>query len=447
MAVYNILDFGAEEGKLCTQAIQKALSACKKTGGTVVIPAGTFVSGTLELYSHTSLWLEAGAVLKGSSRMEDYPGYGYVHNELGEVRGLLHAHGQENISVLGEGEIDFTGDAFYDYSKPMVKDLDLESLSETQKQEFVVAFEERPNQMLFFRNCRNIHIKDVTLRNAACWGLVFSICEDILVSGVRIRFGLRLPNVDGMHIIGCRNVRIDHCDIVSGDDCIAVSGIDGWMEENRNIIVSNCLLCSSSAAIRFGYWNSRVKNCQVNNCTVYDSNRAVCIMSCGGGYVENIQINGLIVETRSRAGGWWGMGEAIYIVGHSHEVHTVPTDHGDYDGTPRKVNIRNIRIRDLYAECENGIILAGDHYNIENIRIDQATIRIKDSTNRSYFKNRLDLSPGQTVKELEEGTVCWLYAEEVSKVVLQDVHAENGMVENRMKITEVIRNCREMERG
>lgn len=445
MSVFNITQFGAKaDGSICTEAIQQALNACRQTGGMVVIPAGVYRSGTLELFSNTTLYLEAGAVLKGSEKMEDYPGFGYVHNELGEVHCLLHASDQENISILGEGKIDFNADAFFDYERPMIPDLDVESLSETQRKEFVVYFKERPNQMIFFRKCRRIRVKDVTLCNAACWGMVFSICENVNVAGVTIRFGIRLPNDDGIHIMGCKNVLIDNCDIVSGDDCIALSGIDAWTEENRNIIISNCLLSSSSAAIRLGYWNSHVKNCQINNCTVYDANRAVCIMACNGGLVENIQINGLLVETRSRVGGWWGMGEAVYIVGHKHDVHTVLTDHGEFDEGPRKVNIRNIIIRDLTAECENGIILAGDHYNIENIRFYNTTVKIKDSTNREYFGTRLDLAPGKTVKELPAGSVCWLYAEEIKDVSFEGVHVENGMEENQLEISEMISNCKNL---
>lgn len=446
MGVFNILDYGAKaDGTMCTAAIQNAINACSREGGTVLIPAGTYMSGTLELFSNMTLYLEAGAVLKGSPDMRDYPGYGYIHNELGEVRGLLHADFQENVNIAGEGEIDFNGDAFYDYSRPMVETLEVDALSETQKQEFVVYYKERPNQMIFFHRCKNIRVRDVVLRNAACWGLVFDVCEQVKVDEITIRFGIRLPNDDGIHVISCRNVLIKGCDIVAGDDCIALSGIDAWMVENNNIIISDCLLSSSSAGIRIGYWNSRVRNCQIHNCRIYDANRGICIMSCPGGYVENIQISGLQIETRSRVGGWWGSGEAVYIVGLPHGINLTQSGHEKYDETPRKVNISNIMVRDLAAECESGIVIAGDDYNISGLHFYNITVKIKDGTNREYFGNRLDLAPGNTVKELEEGKVCWLYAEEVENVTMEDVTVTNGMIENKMEVAQYVINCKGMK--
>lgn len=74
--IISILTFGAvaDNGKTNNaQAINKAIeAAAEKGGGKVVVPAGTFVTGTIYLKSNVMLVLEQGAVLKGSPRLEDY---------------------------------------------------------------------------------------------------------------------------------------------------------------------------------------------------------------------------------------------------------------------------------------------------------------------------------------------------------------------------------------
>ncbi|MFC1454444.1 glycosyl hydrolase family 28-related protein [Verrucomicrobiota bacterium] len=73
---YNIIDYGAvDDGSTVnTKCIQKAIDDCANNGGgTVYFPAGTFISGTLCLKSYVNLHLEAGAILRGSKDLSDYP--------------------------------------------------------------------------------------------------------------------------------------------------------------------------------------------------------------------------------------------------------------------------------------------------------------------------------------------------------------------------------------
>ena len=72
---YLITDFRAvaDTSQLSTQAIQSAIDACAAAGGgRVVVPAGHFKTGSIVLKSHVNLHLENGAVLYGSTRLEDY---------------------------------------------------------------------------------------------------------------------------------------------------------------------------------------------------------------------------------------------------------------------------------------------------------------------------------------------------------------------------------------
>ena len=113
MSKLYITDFGARPGDLCTASIQKALDASTAAGGeTVVVPRGTFYTGSLNLGT-SSLELEKGAVLMGSANIDDYAPIGYDHAEMGNVRSLIYAVEAEGIRVYGEGTIDFNGDSFF----------------------------------------------------------------------------------------------------------------------------------------------------------------------------------------------------------------------------------------------------------------------------------------------------------------------------------------------
>ena len=81
----NIAEFGAvADGKTVnTLAIQAAIDACHANGGgRVVIPAGTYVTGSLFLRSHVELHLEQGAKLIASTHLEDY--HECLSSELGQ---------------------------------------------------------------------------------------------------------------------------------------------------------------------------------------------------------------------------------------------------------------------------------------------------------------------------------------------------------------------------
>src|SRR5438874_5008260 len=67
--IYNVRDFGAKgDGKtLDTAALQAAIDACTDAGGgTVLVPAGTFLIATVELKSNVTLHIAASGKLLGT---------------------------------------------------------------------------------------------------------------------------------------------------------------------------------------------------------------------------------------------------------------------------------------------------------------------------------------------------------------------------------------------
>ena len=112
--MYIITDYGAVgDGRtLNTAAIQRALDDCGKTGGTVLVPPGTWLTGSLFLHSNTELHLEKGAVLLGSPNLADYNELNaYEQNWQSTAEGwsgkhLILAIEVENVALTGEGCID-----------------------------------------------------------------------------------------------------------------------------------------------------------------------------------------------------------------------------------------------------------------------------------------------------------------------------------------------------
>jgi polygalacturonase len=115
--VINVKDFGAiGDGKtMNTNAIQKAIDKCAVTGGLVYLPAGTYLSGSLEIKSNVSLHISAGATLLGSTNIADYDQHRSDESSYNDAflrHSLLYAENAENITITGRGIIDGQGGSF-----------------------------------------------------------------------------------------------------------------------------------------------------------------------------------------------------------------------------------------------------------------------------------------------------------------------------------------------
>jgi len=224
-----ITEFGAVgDGRtLNTNSIQKAIdSIAMRGGGTILVPPGVFLSGTLQLRSNTNLHLTTGAVLRGSDNLKDYV-------LGGRVVGLLFTQDATNVSISGQGTIDGNGDTFMDLTR--AKHIENAGVQWTrQKEHFREVLtgigdgpavpKDRPFQMIIFSDCRMVTIRDVLITNSPFWTVHFADCDGVLVSGVRIWCNLLVPNNDGVDFTSSSNVIMSDCDIRTGDDCVAITG-------------------------------------------------------------------------------------------------------------------------------------------------------------------------------------------------------------------------------
>jgi polygalacturonase len=415
---YNILDYGAKEGILCTTAIQTAFDAASASGhGTVVVPAGTWRTGTINMKG-ASLHLGKGAVLKASPDIADYPFYGFVHNEMGNVLSLLYSMDGEGITISGEGTIDLNGDSFYDFSKPVVPQSRV-SFTREQREECTVSFEERPNQPIMFRRIKHLSLRGIRIINAPCWTVSFIECRDVRVTDLTIDNSLRIPNNDGIHFVSCTDVIVRGCNISAGDDCIALTCITDWNKPVERVVISDCILRSCSKAISIGYMHSIIRDVTISNCVVYESNRAMVVMaSAGTGLVENVTVSNLRLDTRIRAGNWWGNGEPVCIMGTRHNCERYR------DPPPEQrfpVSIRNILFQNLICSGENVIAVIGENNSVQHIIFDHLFFELKDSDNLPLKGRTVDLSPGEQKAELpDNGVPYWLFIKDALGVDVQN---------------------------
>jgi polygalacturonase len=406
----------------------------------VVVPAGEFITGTLNL-GRASLYLEKGAVLKGSADSQDYRTVGFKHNEMGDTRSLLYSLHNHDIRISGEGTIDLNGDHFYHMDQPNIPPT-LVPMNEKQKAECTRLFNKqnpRPNQPIFFFDCQRVRVQDIRIINAPCWTMSFVECQDVRVIGLTIDNDLRIPNNDGMHFCSCKNIFIRGCNISSADDCISITAITDWDKPSEDFVISDCIMRSCSKALVVGYMHSIVRNVCISNCIIKESNRAFCIMaSSQTGLVENVQLSNVRLDTSVRAGYWWGNGEAICLMGvHHHLNYARPAPDRNFP-----VNIRNIRFQNIICTTENALGIVGEGDNVRDVHFNGLSVGLKDSDNLPLKGRMIDLSPGEQTASLpDDNQPYWLHLQSV-----QDVTVENAFIApfhgQQPKVSKV--NCKDL---
>src|SRR5215218_10364846 len=207
----EVTKYGAkgDSTTLNTTAIQKAINDCNRTGGgKVIFPAGKYLSGTIVLKDNVTLSLQKGAVILGSTNVEDYQNLDPFADGLGTDVGwaLVVAVDAKNIGIEGEGAIDGQG------SKLKAEQIKTDLRPEGER------WGRRPFLLRIVR-CNGVSVKGVTLFYAAAWTSHYFQSTNVNIEGVKI-VSRGIAHNDGIDIDGCQHVRIKGCDIVSGDDAL-----------------------------------------------------------------------------------------------------------------------------------------------------------------------------------------------------------------------------------
>ena len=301
---YNALQQGAVgDGRtLNTKSLQSAIDALhEKGGGQLYFPAGRYWTGSLQLKSNVTLYLEKEAVLLGSTSPYDYPGFSTekelkVNNDHFD-QALIYVEGAENIDITGEGCIDGQGRELA---------LTIDSLHHTGElvDKHYNTYRKRPNtrpKLLFMRNCRKVELRKTNFRSGAAWGLSFSLCADLTIDSLHVE-NRAYWNNDGIDISDCKEVRISNCFINSADDgiCLKSHNRGAW---NDRVSISNCHIISSASAIKFGTESlGGFKNVTIDNIRIKDTFRsAIAIESVDGAEIENVKLENIEIVCPGRA--------------------------------------------------------------------------------------------------------------------------------------------------
>ncbi|CAK8544469.1 unnamed protein product [Lathyrus sativus] len=293
----SITEFGAvgDGITLNTKAFQNAIfylnSFSDKGGAKLFVPAGRWLTGSFDLISHLTLWLDKDAVILGSTNSEDWPvvdplpSYGRGRELPGaRHRSLIYGSDLTDVIITGnEGIIDGQGSIWW--SKFRNKTLDYT----------------RPH-LVELMNSTGILISNLTFLNSPFWTIHPVYCSQVTVQNVTILAPLDSPNTDGIDPDSSDDVCIEDCYISTGDDLIAIKS--GWDEygiafgrPSTNIIIHRLVgKTQVSAGIAIGSeMSGGVSNVHAQDIRFYDSYTAIRIKTSPGrgGYVRNIYVSNI----------------------------------------------------------------------------------------------------------------------------------------------------------
>jgi polygalacturonase len=286
-AVYDIRDFGAKSGgkMVCTQSIQRAIDKCAGDGGgTVYLPAGEWLTGTVYLESHVTIRLGAGCVLLGSKNKGDYGRPRKLRGSEDETFSywaIFAGKGLQHIAIRGQGTIDGQGINFKYKGGPRPKNIYLEG-------------------------CRDVLIEGVRLRNAGSWMQHYRDCDRLTIRDIAV-FNHVSYNNDGLNIDSCRDVTITGCVVDSDDDAVVLKSLS--LKPCENITISDCVISSHCNSIKMGTESGGgFQNITVGNCTIcspryskviYGRQRGlagVALEIVDGGTLERVVVSNITIK-------------------------------------------------------------------------------------------------------------------------------------------------------
>ncbi len=280
--IYNVRDFGAkgDGNTLDTAAVQAAIDACNKDqGGTVLVPAGVFVIGTIEMKSNVTLHIAQSGKLLGSDDGKQYHAADAIplsgDSTLGDGNvGLIFAVNAQNIVIEGPGMIDGQGGQFRSPSRGVMPPAG-------------ISGSHRPYHLLFHR-CKNLTVRDIFLFQSAFHSVRIIQSSYVKLDGIHIYNRVNRNN-DGFHFISSQYVHVSNCDVECQDDACALFG------SCKFVTVANCSFSTRWSVFRFG--GGEAENITVSNCLIYQTYGCPIKMRCGpGSRFENISFSNLVMK-------------------------------------------------------------------------------------------------------------------------------------------------------
>jgi polygalacturonase len=311
---FNVRDFGAvgDGNNLDSPAINRAIDAAAKAGGgTVVVPAGTYLSGSIHLQNNIHLLIDAGATILGAPQKlnaydetEPFPGIAYqdgghcyFHNSL------IWGENLTNVFISGNGMIN--GGGLTRDSGILDKMCGYDHFRSPNTNVFTPV--RLGNKSIALKLCKNVLIRDITIFHGGHFAILVTGCDNLTVDNVTMD-----TDRDGIDIDCCRNTMVSNCRINSpGDDglCPKSTCALGRPVITENLTIVNCQVSGffegtlldgtmkprpgGQGRIKFGTEASGgFRNCTVANCT-FRSCKGLALEEVDGGILENITVNNI----------------------------------------------------------------------------------------------------------------------------------------------------------
>jgi polygalacturonase len=328
-AVFNVRDFGAagDGTNIDTAAFQKALDTCAQSGGgEVLVPAGSYLVGSVQMGAHTTLKLAQDSFIIGTSNMDDYPMTAIRWEGRWEEGrcGLIYATNADDIAIVGPGTIE---------GNPKV--------AAPQNPRGAVVLEPIA--------CNGVRWEGFSVTQGDNWATHPTYCSDVVIRNVRIT-GRR----DGIDIDSCSHVVIDGCNINTSDDSISLKSGRGAQavavgRPTEDVVITNCTLIDHRfASIGIGSETSGgIRNIHISHCTFAARSFGIYIKTRigRGGVIENISGDDLEVAS----GGFLEIN--LVSSGNSNTADDPVAGLAGYP-TGQNFSFSNVRLKDATTLCE-----------------------------------------------------------------------------------------------
>jgi polygalacturonase len=236
----DVTHYGAEGSRIWSQlvhadtaAFQRAIDDCaRQGGGTVWVPAGSWLIGPIRLASGIRLHLAHGAELAATSEAEAYPPDADGHN-----RGVIEIANAHDVAIDGDGLLDGQGAVWWERMRAVWRSDPAFATDGAVRQRF---HDTRP-RLILVHDSRRVAIRGITIANSPSYHVVIQASEDVAVTGTTITAPAHAPNTDGIDPIDSRHVWIARNHISVGDDMVAIksdradSGHPGGASEDIEI--------------------------------------------------------------------------------------------------------------------------------------------------------------------------------------------------------------------
>ena len=365
--VFNVRDLGAKgDGTtLDTEAIQKAFDSVKKGGGTIVFPAGNYISGPLTLKGDkVTVRLDEGATLFASTNQSLFlkvPGGDWLAAKSGgDFNPFLALKDSPDLTITGKGTIDGNGSVWWEAAEEARRKVNGFTLP-------------RPNLIVPTR-CNNLRIIGITIQNSMKFHLVPTECDGVWIEGIKMFAPERAANTDAIDPSICRNVTVTNCLIDVGDDNIAIKSgkkVEGREFACENITIVDCVFKHGHGMSIGSETVGGVKNVFVRKVSFEDTDNGIRIKSDRkrGGVVENVVCEDITMKN---------VRGAITITSYYPKIPATDTAQEVTATTPK---YRNITIRNLTGTSSKaaGVIVGLPESGIENVLLENVTLEAADA--------------------------------------------------------------------